>query len=285
LVAAASHTLASGAVHLPAATFWAGSDRHYPEEAPRHLRSVDGFWIATKPVTNSDFAGFVAATGYVTEAEKNHDAMIFTAVDNSVGLRSITDCWSVMPAANWRRPDGSVGLNPSHDGHPVVQVTLADALAYAEWADARLPSEAEWEYAASYEQQRQEFIWGDTLLPEGERAANIWARGFPFARELGLAPWGTSPTGQFGANPAGLFDMIGNVWEWTSDPYSTSHRGQSSCCGASDGPDLRVIKGGSHLCSPAYCQRYRPAARHAQDTMTPTSHIGFRLVWSERGDV
>lgn len=269
-------------MHLPGGTYWAGSDCHYPEEAPRHLRSVDEFWIGTCPVTNADFAAFVRDTGYVTHAERTACALVFSAVKDIADFRSIEDCWSVVPNAHWRRPDGSNQITAAHDAHPVVQVTLADATAYADWAGARLPNEAEWEYAASFGQQGQDFIWGDALLPHGRRAANIWARGFPFVREGGLSPWGTCPTGQFAPNPARLFDMIGNVWEWTADLYSASHRRPSGCCGASNGPNLRVIKGGSHLCSPVYCQRYRPAARHAQDSVTPTSHIGFRLVWSGR---
>lgn len=271
-------------MRLPGGTYWAGSDRHYPEEAPRHLRSVDAFWIAAHPVTNADFAAFVRDTGHVTEAERSASAHVFSPATDIDAFRAISDCWSIVPEASWRRPDGRNPIDVEHDVHPVVQVSLADAAAYADWAGARLPTEAEWEYAASFGQQGQEYIWGDALLPQGRRSANIWARGFPAVRETGLAPWGTSPTDLFPPNPAGLFDMIGNVWEWTADRYSASHRGPGECCGASDGPDLRVIKGGSHLCSPAYCQRYRPAARHVQDSVNSTSHIGFRLVWSDRGE-
>ncbi|MBU2867293.1 SUMF1/EgtB/PvdO family nonheme iron enzyme [Pacificibacter marinus] len=284
MVVAAVNNTRPDAVHLSGGTYWAGSDRHYPEEAPRHLRSVDGFRIAAHPVTNVDFTVFIEDTGYVTDAEKNGSAIVFSAAEDLDNFRSIADCWAAVPNANWRKPDGRNAMTMAHNAHPVVQVTHTDAAAYAKWAGARLPTEAEWEYAASFDQDGKNFIWGDELLPQGRRAANIWARGFPFAREAGLAPWGTSAAGQYAPNPAGLFDMIGNVWEWTADKYTGSHRRSDSCCGTSDGADMRVIKGGSHLCAPVHCQRYRPAARHPQNGVTPTNHIGFRLVWTDRSE-
>lgn len=268
--------LGSTWAQLPAGTFWAGSDRHYPEESPRHLRSVGAFNIATCPVTNADFAVFVEATGYVSDAQRIASGAVFTPP--STDDKALSDGWAAAPDACWRKPDGHSSITQAHDDHPVVQVSLSDAQAFAEWAGARLPTEHEWEYAASRGQGTQEYIWGNQLTPNGERAANIWARGFPYTREAGLAPWGTTSVGCFAPNAAGLYDMIGNVWEWTTDPFTSSHR-TSACCGTSSTENRVVIKGGSHLCSPAYCQRYRPAARHPFSADMSTNHLGFRLVW------
>lgn len=264
-------------VRLPAGTFWAGSDRHYPEEAPRHLHSVQAFCISTTPVTNAEFAGFVTDTGYVTDAERLGSGSVFTPPIRQ--SRSVSDGWAATSRAFWHRPDGITATTAVHDDHPVIQVTLSDAQAYATWANARLPSEAEWEYAASFEQSSNEYIWGDELTPDGRRAANIWAHGFPFLREGGLAAWGTTPVGRFSPSPLGLYDVIGNVWEWTSDKYSSSHSAKT-CCSRSGEASEYVIKGGSHLCSPAYCQRYRPAARHPLAADISTNHVGFRLAWN-----
>ncbi len=263
-------------VRLSSGTFWAGSDRHYPEESPRHLRSVSEFGIETRPVTNADFTVFVEATNYVSDAERLSSGAVFTPPAHEIN--AVSDGWVVTPGACWRKPDGQSLITQAHDEHPVVQVSLSDARAFAEWAGARLPTEPEWEYAASVGQGRQEYIWGDELTPNGERAANIWARGYPYSRETGLAPWGTTPVGSFAPNPAGLYDMIGNVWEWTADPFADSHR-THACCGLQSKETRFVIKGGSHLCSPSYCQRYRPAARHPVSADMSTNHIGFRLVW------
>lgn len=272
--------IASDMVYLPAGTFWAGSDRHYREEAPRHLRSVDAFHLSASPVTNAEFADFVAQTGYVTDAQRLGVGAVFTPP--SKDRRALSDGWAPDPQAFWHKPDGRTDLTAAHDDHPVVQITFSDASTYAQWAGARLPSEAEWEYAASSGQGESEYIWGKELTPNGKRAANIWARGFPYKREAGLAEWGTTPVGRFAPNPLGLYDMIGNTWEWTTDRYTTSYRAKS-CCVKSDGVQEHVIKGGSHLCSPSYCQRYRSAARHAFSADMSTNHVGFRLAFSATG--
>lgn len=274
----AGHHMDFDRIRVSGGAFWSGSDRHYPEESPRYVHTVAPFRIAISPVTNSDFAEFVGQTGYVTDAERNGSGLVFVRPDISSPPAKLLDCWHDVSGANWRTPDGRNKIMSKHDAHPVVQVSQKDAEAFADWAGAELPTEAQWEFAASYGMGNAEFAWGDEFTPNGRRMANVWTTGFPFTREQGAAPWGTTPVGTFPANETGAFDMIGNVWEMTREAYTTSHR--ASCCGPTSEGEQRVIKGGSHLCAPEYCQRYRPAARQPFDMVTTTNHIGFRLAWS-----
>jgi sulfatase modifying factor 1 len=297
---------------IPSGTFLMGSDRHYPEEAPAHRVTVDGFWIDRTPVTNDDFARFIAATGYVTLAEcapRAEDypgakpealvpaSVVFRQPTHAVDLRDVHNWWTYVPGADWRHPRGPQSTNSGSGDHPVVHIAFADAEAYAAWAGKKLPSEAEWEYAARGRLNGAEFAWGDELRPRGRLMANTWRGAFPHENLLPRRP-GTTPVGSYPANGYGLYDMIGNCWEWTGDWYQAHRLAASTCCsGASDTRGVReesidphdpaaiprkVMKGGSYLCAPNYCRRYRPAARMAQPIDTATCHLGFRCVVRER---
>jgi formylglycine-generating enzyme required for sulfatase activity len=299
-------------IWVPGGTFRMGSDRHYPEEAPVHRVSVDGSWIDRAPVTNRQFKEFVKATGYVTFAETKPDpknypgslpgmifvgSLVFTPPQHPVDLRDWSQWWTLLEGADWRHPYGPGSNIHALDNHPVVHVTFGDALAYASWAGKDLPTEAEWEFAARGGLDGAEFAWGDEFAPGGQHRANTWQGNFPYENRCDDGFARTSPVMAFPPNGNGIFDMIGNVWEWTSDWYSQRHDADApkSCClpenprgGREEGsfdallPDIRiprkVIKGGSHLCAPNYCRRYRPAARHPQPIDTSTSHVGFRCL-------
>ncbi len=285
-------------VELPGGSFRMGSTQFYPEEAPAHTATVGAFAVERHPVTNTQFAEFVADTGYVTIAERPLEpelypgvapadllpgALVFRASAGPVDLRDWRRWWDWSPGACWRHPFGAgTGVEDKPD-HPVVQVAYPDAQAYARWAGRRLPTEAEWEYAAGGGAATT-YAWGTEVTPGGELMANTWQGRFPY-RNDGARGWaGTSPVGTFPANEFGLLDMIGNVWEWTSTRYSAGHRpGQTvkSCCTPTLSADPLVnqtLKGGSHLCAPEYCHRYRPAARSPQSQDSATTHIGFRCV-------
>jgi formylglycine-generating enzyme len=299
-------------VGIPGGTFRMGSDRHYAEESPAHPVTVGAFRMDRTPVTNAQFRAFVEATGYVTWAEIPPDpkdypgaraamlragAMAFAPPKRAVDLGDFSQWWSFTFGAQWRRPYGKGSHIGGLDDHPVVQIAYRDAEAYAAWAGKELPTEAEWEFAARGGLDGAEFAWGDELTPGGVHMANTWQGDFP-VENLKSDGWArTSPVGAYPANGYGLLDMIGNVWEWTTDWYAPLHRAEAarSCCSpARSGealmaescdpgqPDLkiprRVLKGGSHLCAPNYCRRYRPAARHAQPVDTSTSHLGFRCI-------
>jgi formylglycine-generating enzyme required for sulfatase activity len=303
---------AHDAVWVAGGTFRMGSDRHYPEEAPSHLVRVDGFWMDRRPVTNREFRRFVEATDYVTFAEIAPDpteypgalpemlfpaSLVFTPPGRPVDLRNFRNWWVFKRDADWRHPDGPGSSIDGMDDHPVVHVAYKDVEAYARWAGKELPTEAEWEYAARGGLEAAEFAWGDSLMPKDRLMANTWQGNFP-NENLKLDGYErTSPVDAFPPNGYGIHDMIGNVWEWTQDWYSAKHEGtaQKPCCAAPNPrggrvegsydpaePEIRiprkVLKGGSHLCAPNYCRRYRPAARHAQPVDTSTSHVGFRLV-------
>ncbi|MEH2675616.1 formylglycine-generating enzyme family protein [Bradyrhizobium elkanii] len=289
-----------------------GSDRHYPEEAPSHMVSVDGFWMDRTPVTNRQFKQFVRATGHVTFAEVAPDpkdypdalphlifagSLVFTPPDYPVDLRDYGQWWTLLKGANWRHPYGPKSNIKSLDDHPVVHIAYADALAYARWAGKDLPTEAEWEFAARGGLDGAEFAWGDEFVPGGVHQANTWQGHFPFENRCEDGHARTSPVMTFPPNGYGVFDMIGNVWEWTSDWWAPKHSADAKkdCCipqnprggceHDSHDPSLplsriprKVIKGGSHLCAPNYCRRYRPAARHAEPIDTSTSHLGFRCI-------
>lgn len=280
--------------------FHMGSSSHYPEERPVRLEKVGGFWIDIAPVTNKQFAHFVADTGYITTAEKQPTAeafpdadpallvpgsLVFRSPEPGASPRHFSDWWFYVPGAFWRRPDGENVLTPADDNKPVVQICWDDAMAYARWAGKTLPTEAEWEFAARGGLEGLPFAWGDEFQPGGKILANTWQGNFPFKGAAGANHhYGTSAVGSFPANGYGLFDMIGNVWEWTCDEWQPDHSVQKrSCCMAKKPVSAghiqqKVLKGGSHLCAPNYCQRYRPAARHAQTTDSATTHIGFRCI-------
>lgn len=298
---------------IPGGRFRMGSDRHYAEEAPAHDVRVDGFWMDMHAVTNADYAAFVAATGYVTLAERPLDprdypgaqadllkpgAVVFRPTSGPVDLRDYRNWWSYVPGTHWRRPEGPDSTIVGREDHPVVHIAYEDALAFAKWAGKDLPTEAEWEFAARGGLDGAEYCWGDEFVPGGRHMANTWQGRFPWENleEDGFSR--SSPVGSFPANGYGLFDMAGNVWEWTCDWFVAGHAADADkpCCAPSNPrggrreasydpamPDVRiprkVVKGGSFLCAPNYCLRYRPAARHAQTVDTAIAHLGFRCIW------
>ena len=306
---AAADPPAFGMAWIPGGTFRMGSDRHYPEESWARMVAVDGFWMDRWPVTNAQFAAFVASTGHVSVAERTASArgdealpgaagsLVFVAPAAPVSLDDWRAWWRFVPGANWRTPRGPASTLDELADHPVVHVAWEDAQAYATWAGKTLPTEAEFEFAARGGLEAAEFAWGDQLAPQGRRLANYWQGEFPW-RNLGPhRHTGTSPVEAFPANPYGLHDLIGNVWELTLDWWAAMRApsAKSPCCvprnprggseAASGGERLaepavarKVIKGGSHLCCANYCERYRPAARLAQPVDTTTGHVGFRCV-------
>jgi formylglycine-generating enzyme required for sulfatase activity len=301
---------------LDGGVFRMGSDRFYPEEAPARDVRVDAFWIDEAPVTNRQFARFVAETGFVTLAEIAPDpkdypgmppemaqpgSLVFTPTAGPVDLGAPLQWWRFSFGADWRHPTGPESSLEGLEDHPVVHVAYADALAYAKWAGKSLPTEAEWEYAAWGGRAGADYAWGDELAPQGTMLANYWQGRFPFENTLDDGWLRTSPVGAYPANGYGLFDMIGNVWEWTRDWYAlprVERKPKGGCCVPANPrgpredesrdpatPEMRigrkVLKGGSHLCAESYCRRYRPAARHPQPVDSATSHIGFRCVVRE----
>ena len=292
-------------VWVPGGTFLMGSYDFYPEERPVHRVTVDGFWMDSHPVTNAEFRRFVKATGHVTVAERPPDpadypdadpellvpgALVFQPSSGPVDLRDWRAWWAWVPGADWRHPEGPGSTLHGRDRHPVVQVAYEDAVAYAAWAGKALASEAEWEYAARGGLERKVFCWGDEFAPKGKMLANTWQGEFPWQNLLLDRYAGTSPVGAFAANGYGLLDMAGNVWEWTSDHFTPRQPDEAAkpCC-APRNPQVaapvlaeaiprRVIKGGSHLCAPSYCLRYRPAARQGEAVDTATGHIGVRCI-------
>jgi formylglycine-generating enzyme len=300
-------------VWIPGATFRMGSDKHYPEERPVHRVTVDGFWMDRQPVTNARFARFVAATSFRTFAEIAPDpddypaaraellvagSLVFVQPTGRVDLGNNLNWWQYVGGADWRHPSGPESSIDALPDHPVVHVTFADADAFAAWEGKTLPTEAEWELAARGGLDGAAYAWGDEFLPGDRHMANTWQGEFPWQHHSRDGYERTSPVGAFPANGYGLYDVIGNVWEWTTDWYVPRHQRDEikACCvpknprGPSD-PDLsvdpaqpqiriprKVLKGGSHLCAPNYCRRYRPAARYPQPIDTSTSHIGFRCI-------
>jgi formylglycine-generating enzyme len=300
-------------VWLPGGTFRMGSNDHYPEEAPVHRVTVGGFWIDRTPVTNRQFKQFVKTTGHKTFAEIPPDpkdypgalphmiyagSLVFSPPPGVTNLRDWSQWWQFMKGADWRHPYGPRSSINVQDNHPVVHVCFSDALAYAQWAGKDLPTEAEWEFAARGGLDGAEFAWGDEFAPGGAHMANTWQGEFPLQKD-GYER--TSPVKAFPAKGYGLHDMIGNVWEWTADWYAPKHEADvtKACCipqNPRGGPEAasydscqpniriprKVLKGGSHLCAPNYCRRYRPAARHAEPIDTSASHVGFRCITRKR---
>lgn len=313
-VASPEDVAASGMTYLPGGVFTMGSNRFYPEESPRREVKVAPFWIDERPVTNAAFRSFVEATGHVTFAEIAPDPMdypgmlpelaqpgslVFEKTDGPVDLRDYGQWWRFCLGADWRHPWGPDSGIEGMDEHPVVQIGYADALAFAKWAGKELPTEAEWEFAARGGLENTEYAWGDELAPDGRILANYWQGAFPYDPGSGVRWERTSPVGSYPGNGYGLLDMIGNTWEWTSDwwslpsipkkpfkgaccipanPRGGKERNSYDPCTPQVKVGRKVLKGGSHLCAPSYCQRYRPAARHAQPIDSPASHIGFRCV-------
>lgn len=296
-------------VWIPGGTFQMGSNHHYPEEAPEHLRTVQGFWMDKFPITNSDFHRFVEATGYITMAERVPDAslypgarpdmlvpgsVVFRQPSRAVDTRNHHNWWSWVPGANWRHPEGPSSSISNRKDHPVVHVSFEDVRAYAAWAGKEIANEAEWEFAARGGLDGAVYAWGNELMPDNKMMANFWQGEFPFVNLLIDGFERTSPVGSFPANGYGLHDMIGNVWEWTTDWFLPRQVAPKACCaGRSKGdsressfdprtPGIqiprRVLKGGSFLCAANYCSRYRPAARIGQQEDTGTCHQGFRCI-------
>jgi formylglycine-generating enzyme required for sulfatase activity len=292
----------SSMVSIPGATFRMGSEDFYPEERPVRAMTVAGFRMDEHPVTAGEFRRFVRETGYVTVAERPLDAadypdadpallvpgsLVFRKASGPVPLDDVRSWWAYTPGASWKRPAGPGSTINGRDRHPVVQVAYEDAEAYATWAGKELPTEAEWELAARGGLDGAAFAWGDEHVPEGKPPANTWQGQFPWQNLKADGFEGTSPVGSFPPNGYGLYDMCGNVWEWTSDWFTRSGDDAPSkpCCAPPSVPGERfprkVIKGGSHLCAPNYCLRYRPAARQGETVDTSTAHIGFRCIVRE----
>lgn len=299
-------------IWLEGGAFAMGSDDFYPDEGPVRRVQVDGFGIAPYAVTNDQFSAFVSQTGFVTEAEMTPDpdlypgalpenlvpgALVFRMTPQPVNLRNYSQWWEWTPGADWRHPLGPDSSIAGLGDHPVVQVSFGDAVAFCEWAGLELPTEAEWEFAARGGLDRARFTWGDDDPQETEPVANTWQGGFPY-ENTEIDGWTrTAPVGSYPSNGYGLYDMAGNVWEWTNDWYTAVRlvAEESPCCAPANprGGSLedsldpaqpaiaiprKVVKGGSHLCTPQYCYRYRPAARQPQMIDTAMSHLGFRCI-------
>jgi len=312
---------------VPPGDFLMGSDSKLaqPNERPAHPVRIGGFWMDVTHVTNDQFAEFVRQTHYVTTAERKPDwetvrvqlpphtprpadgvlvagAMVFVGTRAPVSLDNYARWWRYIPGADWRHPQGPGSSIAGKGDHPVVQVSHADALAYAKWAGKRLPTEAEWEFAARGGLEQATYAWGDELMPDGQRQANYWdtrQRAFPVVSPQAGGAAGTAPAGTFPANGYGLYDMTGNAWQWVADWYRADYFASQARTAAGarvDNPQgpaqsydpsepgvpanapKRVIRGGSFLCNENYCLSYRPSARRGADPYSPMSHVGFRLV-------
>jgi formylglycine-generating enzyme required for sulfatase activity len=317
-----------GMVWVPGGEFLMGSDHELAQknEHPAHKVRVNGFWMDRTHVTNAQFADFVQATNYVTTAQRKPDwetlkvqlapgtprppdsalvpgAMVFIGTERPVGLDDYSRWWAYVPGADWRHPQGPGSSIEGKQDHPVVQVSYVDALAYAQWAGKRLPTEAEWEFAARGGLEQATYAWGDEFQPEGRTMLNFWdvrQQRFPVVSAQAGGAAGTSPVGTFPANGYGLADMTGNAWQWVADWYGAAYFAAQAKRGkpivdpqgppSSHDPDdrgvpaeapKRVTRGGSFLCNVDYCLSYRPSARRGTDPYNPMSHIGFRLVMSE----
>jgi formylglycine-generating enzyme len=301
---------------IPGGTSHMGSIDFYPEEQPVHEVAVDGFWMDDHPVTVAEFRRFVKATGHVTLAEVAPEpadypdadpallvpgSLVFHRTTGPVDLDDYANWWSWVPGAQWRHPEGPRSTLDGRERHPVTHVAYGDARAYAEWVGKELPTEAEWEFAARGGLDGAVYAWGDDFAPKGRQMANTWQGEFPWQNLLLDRYERTSPIRSFPPNGYGLYDVTGNVWEWTADFYTSAHPDEvtHACCGPS-GPRLNprvtspegsyntggpgeafprmVVKGGSHLCAPNYCHRYRPAARSPQTIETSMGHLGFRCI-------
>ena len=318
-----------GMMWVPGGKFLMGSDHKLAQknERPAHPVRVSGFWMDSTHVTNAEFAQFVKATGHLTTAERKPDwatikvqvppgtprppdsalvpgAMVFVGTREPVPLDDYSQWWAYIHGADWRHPQGPRSSIEGKDDHPVVQVSYEDALAYARWAGKRLPTEAEWEFAARGGLEQATYAWGDEFAPQGRKMANVWdtvQRRFPVVSPKAGGAEGTSPARTFPPNGYGLYDMTGNAWQWVADWYDSNYfAGQARLKKVIDdphGPDAsydpydrgvpieapkRVTRGGSFLCNVDYCLSYRPSARRGTDPYNPMSHIGFRLVMTQQ---
>ena len=299
----ASSPSSGGMVWVPGGKFWMGSNDGQPDEIPAHEVTVHGFWMDQTEVTNEEFERFVKATGYITMAERKPDpkdfpnvppenlvagSVVFAPPPGDVPLDNHMLWWEYRPGANWRYPEGPNSNLQGREKHPVVHVCWDDAVAYAKWAGKRLPTEAEWEFAARGGLDRQPFAWGSEKVPGNKWMANIWQGRFPNENKLSDGFRGTSPVATFPPNAYGLYDLSGNVWEWCADWYRMDYyaRGESdNPKGPADsfdprepGTAKRVMRGGSYLCSELYCEGYKPGARMKSSPDTGLSHTGFRCV-------
>ena len=301
-----------GMIRVPGGGFLMGSEDFYPEERPVRRVEVDAFWMDDHPVTVAEFRRFVKATGYVTVAERPLDpaqypdadpallrpgSVVFYPTRVPVSLRDASRWWRYTPGANWRHPRGPASTLDGLDTHPVTHVAAEDADAYAAWAGKELPTEAEWEFAARGGLEGATYTWGDEPAPKGKAMANTWQGEFPWQNLKPPRKHGTSAVKGYPPNGFGLYDMAGNVWEWTSDFYAAPAVAHACCvprnprvtsaddslAAGEPGGHIprRVIKGGSHLCAPNYCLRYRPAARQGEAIDTSTAHLGFRCIMRE----
>jgi sulfatase modifying factor 1 len=289
----------AGMVLIKGGSFQMGAQPRHNEEGPPRRTRVGDFWIDRTEVTNADFARFAAATGYVTQAELPLDPLAYPGLTEAqrapsslvfvanpkADLSNPADWWRVIQGANWRHPQGPGSDIKGRDSFPVVQVSWADALAYAKWLGRDLPTEAEWEYASRGGLDGATYSWGQTYDKSGKPMANIWQGVFPAFDSGGDGYKAqTAPAGCYPANGYGLYDMAGNVWEWTGDWYAPGLNPADSDDpqGPRDALDpanrSHVIKGGSFLCADNYCYRYRPAAREVGPPDTGSSHVGFRTV-------
>ncbi len=319
----------AGMARIPGGEFLMGSDSKLaqPNEKPAHKVRVPAFWMDQHHVTNAQFRKFVDATGYVTTAERKPDwetlrvqlpagtprppdsalapgGMVFVGTARPVPLRDYSHWWRYVPGADWRHPGGPGTSIDSKDDHPVVQVSYEDAQTYAKWAGKRLPTEAEWEFAARGGLEQATYAWGDRFAPDGRQMANVWqgqqAQPFPVISPKAGGALGTSPAGTFPANGYGLYDMTGNAWQWVADWYRADQFQREAAAGRRidnpKGPEAawdpddagvptdapkRVTRGGSFLCNEDYCLSYRPSARRGTDPYNSMSHLGFRLVMDD----
>jgi formylglycine-generating enzyme required for sulfatase activity len=292
-------------VRIEGGSFEMGSEAFYREEGPARRVSVGPFLISRSEVTNADFAGFVAATGYVTTAERGADpakhpdwppellqpgSMVFFMPEKITTKADVTQWWQFVHGADWRHPQGPGSSIDGRPHHPVVQVSPEDAEAYAKWAGGRLPTEAEWEYAARGGLDGATYTWGATYDPLNGWKANTWQGAFPTGDSVEDGFHGTAPVGSFPPNGYGLYDMAGNVWEHVADWWVPNHsahdeadpKGPPEALAAKFSPPeigpRRVVKGGSWLCAPDFCLRFRPAARQPGELGLGSNHIGFRIV-------
>jgi formylglycine-generating enzyme required for sulfatase activity len=312
-----------GMVWIPGGEFTMGTDLElgWPDEKPAHRVQVDGFWMDQTEVTNAQFAVFVEATGYVTTAEKPPVAeeilkqmppgtppppkeklvpgsLVFQPTQGPVDTRDFSQWWHWTPGASWRHPEGPASSIKGREDHPVVQVSWDDAAAYAKWAGKRLPTEAEWEFAARGGLEGKPYVWGDEPPSKGKPRCNIWQGEFPWKNTAEDGYERTAPVKSYASNGYQLYDMAGNVWEWCADWYQRDLYRQRAGQGVvvnPTGPEetrdparpfmpQRVQRGGSFLCNDSYCSRYRPSARHGCSPDTGMSHVGFRCVKSAEGE-
>ncbi len=298
-----------GMVWVPGGEFWMGSDKpNFGDARPWHRVFVDGFWMDRTEVTNEQFAEFARATGYITVAEQKPTreqyptapeenlvagSIVFTPPSQPVPLDSHFRWWNYIKGADWRHPAGPDTELKGKEKHPVVQIAYDDALAYCKWAGKRLPTEAEFEFAARGGLERKAYAWGDEFHPDGKWMANTFQGHFPEKNTVEDGFAGTAPVGSFAANDYGLYDLAGNVWEWCSDWYRPDYYQRLADAGgvarnppgpedsvdpSEPGTKKRVHKGGSYLCTDQYCDRYMPGGRGKGEPDTGTDHLGFRAV-------